>query len=267
MWLLSTYRAELHYFPDTRSLSEGFAILSHTWLGAEQTFQQVRDICARCKQSGQNPRDLVSDKIRNCCITAERDGYKWLWIDSCCIDKSSSTELSEAINSMFDWYVLAEVCYAYLEDVHKDPEDDESEFLEARWHTRGWTLQELLAPAVLVFLSANWKPIGTKHSLSSMVSMATGIPEEYITREWDMFQAPVSQRMSWASERKTTRVEDEAYCLLGIFSINMPTLYGEGRRAFQRLQLEIVKQSQDTTLLASSQKCRRYCNPIKCDRM
>ena len=135
MWLLSTSRAELHYFADTRSIPGGYAILSHTWSKSEQTFQQVRDICVRCEESSQNPRDLVSDKICNCCKLAERDGYKWVWIDSCCIDKSSSMELSEAINSMFDWYVFAEVCYVYLEDVRTDPRKNPRQFFRARWHT------------------------------------------------------------------------------------------------------------------------------------
>ena len=262
MWLLNTHDAKLHDVADTRSLPGGYAILSHTWSGAEQSFREVRDICARSEGLGQNPRYFVSDKIRNCCIIAERDGYDWVWIDSCCIDKSSSAELSEAINSMFDWYVLAEVCYVYLEDVRSDPNANPAEFIAARWHTRGWALQELLAPDVLVFLSSDWKPVGTKQSLCSLVSQATRIPEAFITRQLDMFQAPVGQRMSWASGRKTTRVEDEAYCLLGIFSINMPTLYGEGRRAFQRLQLEIVKQSQDTTLLAWGGWPEETLNPM-----
>ena len=73
-----------------------------------------------CKITGETPRHRVGEKIRRCCEIAERDGYEWIWIDSCCIDKTSSTELSEAINSMFNWYALSEVCYVYLEDVEDD---------------------------------------------------------------------------------------------------------------------------------------------------
>ena len=254
MWLLSTSRAELHYFPEPGAVPGGYAILSHTWSQEvpEQTFQEVQAIRAQCMKSGDNPLDFVSKKIRHCCSVAQRDGYAWVWIDTCCINKESSTELSEAINAMFNWYVLAEVCYAHLEDVSSsdDPHAKGSQFRRARWHTRGWTLQELLAPAVVVFLSADWVPIGTKRELCGPLESCTGIYRGIFTRDYDFFSAPVAMRMYWASQRKTTRVEDEAYCLLGLFNINMPTLYGEGRQAFQRLQLEITKRSLDTTLFA-----------------
>ena len=252
MWLLSTSRAELHYFSDPSAVQEGYAILSHTWSQSvpEQTFQQVQAIHARCQETGQIPRDLVSNKIRNSCLVAERDGYVWVWIDSCCIDKASSAELSEAINSMFNWYILAEVCYALLDDVpvRDDIRAAGSRFRHARWHTRGWTLQELLAPALLVFLSADWTPIGTKYELCALVGECTGISAAFLTREKSIFDASIAERMGWAAHRKTTRVEDEAYCLFGIFNVNLPTLYGEGRQAFQRLQLEIAKHNRDTTL-------------------
>ena len=137
MWVLSTARAELHYFSDSAAVTGGYAILSHTWTqdpAGEQTFQDVQDIIKNCKARGQNPRDHVGDKIRRCCEIAESDGYDWVWIDSCCIDKTSSTELSEAINSMFNWYALSEVCYVYLEDVEDDddPDDEDSDFQNAR---------------------------------------------------------------------------------------------------------------------------------------
>ena len=253
MWLLSTSRAELHYFPDYGSIPGGYAILSHTWsLDGEQTFQDVKAIMTSCKKTGANPRDHVSEKIRKCCEIAERDGYAWVWIDSCCIDRGSSTALSEAINSMFTWYALSEVCYAFLEDVHQQdsPYPKGSEFRRARWHTRGWTLQELLAPAFVVFLSMEWEPIGTKSTLDLIISDFTGIHHNYLNRRWNILHASIAERMAWAAERHTTRVEDEAYCLLGLFSIHMPTLYGEGRQAFQRLQAELVKSYPDTSLFA-----------------
>ena len=156
MWLLSTDRAELHYFARNLDVIGGYAILSHTWDGDEQTLQEVRAIGERCRASGTKPRDdpELSSKIRECCIVAEKHGHRWVWIDSCCIDKTSSSELSEAINSMYQWYKAAEMCYAYLADV--PTKCTLSTFLKSRWHTRGWTLQELIAPDSVTFLSVDW---------------------------------------------------------------------------------------------------------------
>ena len=253
MWLLSTDRAELHFFATPESVTGGYAILSHTWgHGNEQSFQEIQALRERCAVSGENPRDLASPKIRECCILAERHGYQWLWVDSCCIDKTSSTELSEAINSMFRWYSLAEVCFAYLEDVERDCVLDAagSAFRTARWHLRGWTLQELIAPMLVIFVSRDWQVIGNKVELAPLLQQVTGVWRQVFTREVHYSVISVAQRMSWASNRSTTRIEDEAYCLMGLFNVNMPTLYGEGRQAFQRLQHEIMKQSVDTSLFA-----------------
>lgn len=252
MWLLSTSRAELHFFPDAGAVDGGYAALSHTWGTYEQSFQEVQAIRTQCASTGQNPRDLVSAKIREFCILAEKDGYMWGWVDSCCIDKTSSTELSEAINSMFTWYSQAEICYAFLADVPRDCVLDSpgSAFRTSKWHTRGWTLQELIAPAIVVFLSKDWKLLGTKAQLAPLLSNITDISTAILTRETQYFQVSLAVRMSWASKRKTTRIEDEAYCLMGLFNVNMPTIYGEGRQAFHRLQLEIMKQTADTSLFA-----------------
>ena len=254
MWLLSTDRAEHRFFADPSTIPGGYAILSHTWSQTEeeQSFQDVQRIIADCKRRGRNPRDHVSDKIRNCCLQAERDGFAWVWIDTCCINKESSTELSEAVNSMFNWYTISDICYAYLEDVPADDklEAEDSAFRKARWHTRGWTLQELLAPVLVVFMSRDWKLLGTKADLSALLSDITDIYRDYLTRRRAVLHAPVAERMGWAASRNTTRIEDEAYCLLGLFDIHMPTIYGEGRRAFQRLQQEIIRQSYDTSLFA-----------------
>ena len=247
-------RAELHHFPNSHSVPGGYAILSHTWShSGEQTFQEIQVNAAVCKGTTHNPRDRVSPKIRDCCLTAERDGHRWVWIDTCCINKESSTELSEAINSMFSWYVLSEVCYAYLEDVPSgdNPQAEDSLFRQARWHTRGWTLQELLAPAFVVFMSSDWKRIGTKNDLGNVLADRTGIAEVYLTRERSFFASSIGERMKWACDRQTSRVEDEAYCLLGLFNISIPIVYGEGRQAFQHLQQELARrQYVDTTLFA-----------------
>ena len=258
MWLLSTDRAELHYFSSPEAVDGGYAILSHTWGEKEQTFQDTQDLRDRGERTGKNPRDLAREKVRECCILAERHGYKWIWNDTCCIDKTSSTELSEAINSMFLWYSCAEVCFAYLVDVESDCELDaeDSSFRTARWHSRGWTLQELIAPFLVLFVSRDWKIIGNKQELAPLLQWITHVEKEVLTREIHFSEVCVARRMLWAAKRSTSRVEDEAYSLMGLFNINMPPIYGEGQQAFQRLQREIMKRSFDTTLFA------RNCNDI-----
>ncbi|TBU29678.1 heterokaryon incompatibility protein-domain-containing protein [Dichomitus squalens] len=250
MWLLSTGRAKLHEFVSPESVPGGYAILSHVWDKEEQSFQELRRLARECAVTGANPRDLASPKIRRCCQLAERHGYQWLWADTCCIDKTSSAELSEAINSMFRYYSLADVCYAYLRDVPRDDflHNVDSAFRRSKWHSRGWTLQELLAPKFLIFLSQEWVPLGSKADLAPLVEEITGIPCAVLTFGMSMEQISVARRMSWAAVRETTRPEDEAYCLMGIFGISMSTLYGEGRRAFGRLQEEIMKHTPDTSL-------------------
>ena len=169
------------------------------------------------------------------------------------IDKRSSAELSEAINSMYTWYANAEVCYAYLSDVSESAAIDGagSECARSRWFTRGWTLQELIAPRSMVFYSANWTKIGEKsNSISPLLSTTTGIDADILTGDRELETASVAKRMSWAARRTTTRTEDLAYSLMGIFSVNMPMLYGEGAKAFISLQEEIMKASDDETLFA-----------------
>ncbi|KAL1948106.1 hypothetical protein VTO73DRAFT_12181 [Trametes versicolor] len=238
-----------------------YAILSHTWdPQGEQTFQDRLFALANKLQSDElPPQSILSDprlaeKIRRSCAVAREAGYKWLWIDSCCIDKASSSELSEAINSMYVWYKHSAVCFAFLPDVSGEDElaAEKSEFRRSRWFTRGWTLQELIAPHVVVFLSKDWGPIGTKSTLASTVASITHISEPVLNHTQDVKDASVAMRMAWASQRVTTREEDEAYSLMGIFGVNMPALYGEGRYAFIRLQEEILEQECDQSLFAWS---------------
>lgn len=262
MWLLSTARAELHYFPSAEEAARvGFAILSHYWDGHEQTFQETKHICARCKADGTNPLDFSSDKVRESCKLAERLGHDWIWNDTCCIDKSSSSELSEAINSMWTYYSLAEVCLTYLGDRSSTDFDTDLNAVKAqrrgysqapfgKWATRGWTLQELIAPKDVLFLSQEWMIKGTRYYLADVLQKETRIPAAVLTRQVDVCSFSVAERMSWAAERKTTRVEDEAYSLFGIFNVYLPPLYGEGRNAFRRLQEEIMKNTIDTSLFA-----------------
>jgi hypothetical protein len=226
-----------------------YAILSHTWGPDELTFKHM-------EQKGYVP----SKKIDGCCKEALKDGLKFVWVDTCCIDKSSSSELSEAINSMWEWYRRSEVCYAYLSDVppHTVVEEPYSSFSQSRWFTRGWTLQELIAPGVVVFYDEAWNLIGRKSQsrkyggtkFRERLSQITGIDDEVLAAPSSFRDYSVAQRMSWASNRTTTRLEDCAYSLLGLFEINMPLLYGEGNRAFQRLQEEILRVSDDESLFA-----------------
>ncbi|KAK7420774.1 hypothetical protein QQX98_002578 [Neonectria punicea] len=218
-----------------------YATLSHTWGDEEVTFQDLQQSGGKSKKG--------FNKIVSCCAQAKKDGIEWIWIDTCCIDKTNSAELSEAINSMYAWYQHSAVCYVFLEDVPpRIPYFPNSEFRKARWFTRGWCLQELIAPAKVEFYANDWSDIGTKWSLHQTIKEITGIPREaLLERHLDDYS--VAQRMSWASKRITTRVEDEAYCLLGIFDINMPLIYGEGRKSFQRLQTEIMRQEEDYSFL------------------
>ncbi|PIL28702.1 hypothetical protein GSI_08746 [Ganoderma sinense ZZ0214-1] len=194
----------------------------------------------------------LSPKIREACAVARTNGYRYVWIDSCCIDKSSSSELSEAINSMYEWYARADVCYAYLADVPPgvDHQAEDSFFRKSRWFTRGWTLQELIAPRRVEFLSKDWAPVGSKHVLARLVENVTKIDYKALLHLESLDNFSVAQRLSWAANRETTRREDRAYSLLGIFDIHMPTLYGEGDRAFRRLQELIMQRLPDQSLFA-----------------
>ncbi|CZR65466.1 uncharacterized protein PAC_15366 [Phialocephala subalpina] len=222
-----------------------YAILSHRWEEEEVTFQDFQEV-----QNSKGDAKKGWSKIEGCRAQGAKDGYQWVWIDSCCIDKSSSAELTEAINSMFNWYRKAQVCYTYLSDVPSTTDWEEkhrqdSNFRRSKWFTRGWTLQELLAPEDLKFFTDDWVTIGTKDSLQPLLSEITGI------FDFKKFgQASIAQKMSWASKRETTRIEDRAYSLMGLFGVNMPPLYGEGEKAFLRLQLEIMRSSDDESLFA-----------------
>jgi hypothetical protein len=224
-----------------------YAILSHTWGKEEVSLQDLAQPEVSRKEGFK--------KIRYCCEQSLKDNLEFAWVDTCCIDKSSSAELSEAINSMFRWYLNAGVCYAYLQDVatvYPGSSGPGPEFENSKWFTRGWTLQELLAPDAVVFYSASWQKIGTKKELISTLSRITNIDSHFLGPEADtrLRFASIAQKMSWASKRKTTRVEDIAYSLLGIFDISLPLLYGESTRAFTRLQEKLIEQYHDHSIFA-----------------
>ena len=233
-----------------------YAILSHTWGAEEVTFPQYANPESRLLRG--------YEKIEQSCRLAAERAIGYVWVDTCCIDKSSSAELSEAINSMYNWYKSAKFCFVYLfdfeayekyeghyQDLETAYESDPAlrSFSRCKWFTRGWTLQEMLAPNAVEFFDANWKFFGEKHDMISLLTFVTKIASEFF---WNPRTASVAQKFSWAAHRETTRVEDIAYCLLGLFDINMPLLYGEGVKAFKRLQLEILSSSEDESIFAWS---------------
>lgn len=332
MWLLNVNTKQLECF--NADETPDYAILSHTWGEDEVTFDDVRQGC------GQNKNGW--HKLEFVCHQAAEGGLQYAWVDTCCIDKSSSAELSEAINSMFRWYHGAQACYALLSDVllpsagHGRPNgerlfpnsfnghaahgsaplrmrdggveeseevtsrmslpsyEDSRHFLMASdvdfircygwlarssWFCRGWTLQEMIAPKEVYFFDKAWNMLGLRTPMAAFLSRITRIDGRVLTwsrrplRPWRKGQSDysglqdtvaitmstlravldsfsVAQRMSWAAGRVTTRLEDEAYCLLGMFDVNMPMVYGEGRRAFLRLQEQIIQTSTDHSIFA-----------------
>ena len=264
-----------------------YAILSHTWGDDEVFLSDMDDPATAQKKDG-------FAKIEYCCRQAGKDGLDWAWVDTCCIDKSSSAELSETINSMFRYYSGAMVCYAYLSDIDAVQLSgcDSAAALakrlekEARWFRRGWTLQEFIAPYSLTFFATDWTPLVSKadwrESLRHQrlrlqpldqgnasgdddgdgeeLTSVAGIPLAVLLKAEPLSQIPVATRMRWARRRQTTRAEDIAYCLLGILGVNMPLLYGEGGRAFFRLQEEVLRKTEDYSVLAWSGLTNKlYC--------
>jgi hypothetical protein len=229
-----------------------YAILSHTWghNDSEVTYQDV--------MMGTGKEKPGYDKIRFCGQQAANNKLSYFWVDTCCIDKTSSAELSEAINSMFHWYRDATICFIYLEDVLEDKEITMLSMASVRWFSRGWTLQELIATRNVEFYAGDWTFLGTKDNYCEELSSITGIHVEALQNQ-HMEAFSIAQRMSWASNRTTTRPKDIAYCLLGLFNVNMPLLYGEGKeKAFVRLQEEIMKDSDDHSIFAWT---KPFANP------
>jgi hypothetical protein len=232
MWLLNTHTLELEAF---LSRIPDYAILSHRWEGTEElSFGNVTSELQHLKGY---------QKVVIFCEEATRHGFQYAWVDTCCIDKKSSAELGEAINSMYMWYKKATVCFVYLYDV-----EGSDAIGQSSWFTRGWTLQELIAPTKLHFYDRNWSLIASKHDLSAELETITGIPQDAL-QSFRHDDFCIAEKMAWAARRTTTREEDSAYCLLGLFDVNMPLLYGEGSKAFLRLQEEIMRTSTDMSIL------------------
>lgn len=283
MWLINTATIELEYFagpedaprPGVPELPR-YAILSHTWGKEEVTFQELRAL---------KPIDPVRSKsgfakIEKTCELARQFGRngRYVWIDTCCIDKTSSAELSESINAMYQYYNKAYICFVWLDDWKSRVSWDQLKGLPykkasvhaedppegvLRWFTRGWTLQELIAPEKVQFYDRSWTLRGSKNEphVLKYLSRITGIPEVVLEDSHALEFQCLGKRMSWAAYRHTSRIEDMAYCLLGLFGVNMPLLYGEGPKAFIRLQEEILRTSTDFSLFAwqSNQPWNESC--------
>ncbi|KAB5563322.1 heterokaryon incompatibility protein-domain-containing protein [Coniochaeta sp. 2T2.1] len=255
MIIINAHTLELETFMDESAMPP-YAILSHTWGAEEVTMQEFQ----LCDQATRTKAGYL--KIQKTCeLAISTFGLNYAWVDTCCIDKKSSAELSEAINSMFRWYAQAKVCIVFLEDLDVDPftpclrengYTPTTAFERCRWFSRGWCLQELIAPqhGALTFHDSSWRDIGSRHQLANYIRRRTGISQNLLEGDAELQDFSIAQRMSWAANRHTTRIEDRAYSLLGIFDVNMPLLYGEGPRAFLRLQDEISRDSQDLSIFA-----------------
>ena len=234
-----------------------YAILSHTWNATgEVSFDDMKDLgVARARSAW--------SKIAQTCTRARSQNIDYVWIDTCCIDKSSSAELTEAINSMFQWYKKARSCYAYLSDLAESPNGDpasdrarqqlRADLGRCQWFSRGWTLQELIAPKAVEFFDCSWTHRGMKASLRYEIALITDIDVSVLSNSEELSTIPVARKMSWAAKRQTTRPEDIAYSLLGIFGVNLPMIYGEGSKAFIRLQEAVAQSTNDLSLFAWSE--------------
>ena len=221
-----------------------YAILSHTW-GADTEEVTYRDLI-----DGTGKNKVGYRKIQFCGEQASRDNLHNFWVDTCCIDKSNITEVGEAINSMFRWYRDAAKCYVFLSDVPRADVDTtehsqqlpwESAFRTSRWFTRGWTLQELIAAKTVEFYSRDHVLLGNKTSLHQQICGITGIATKAL-QGYSLEDFSIEERLRWVDKRETTKDEDLAYCLLGIFNVSLPLIYGEGRmKAMRRLEQVIME--------------------------
>lgn len=278
MRLLNVHTLELRDFFDCNVPK--YAILSHRWGKHEPSSEEFR--------TGRAIKGPGYKKVVNLCLLLRarselkwsnqfkhdewsRQKLDWCWVDTCCVDKHSSAELSESVNSAWKWYSRAAICVVYLADVKTEGKTSKQvleAFCSSSWWTRGWTLPELLAPQRLLLVDADWRVLGHKCNrtclcrydaswarnygprLNEVVSNVTSIPNIYLEHTETISSASIARRMSWAAHRVTSREEDAAYCLLGLFDVHMPIVYGEGDQAFLRLQEEIVKRTNDQSIFA-----------------
>jgi hypothetical protein len=256
MRLINTSSYKLQDFPSSHE-RPAYAILSHTWRGSgEATYHDLQTLNRWSMRSMSSADGGTYHKVYNACRVAKADGLRWLWIDSCCIDHSSSAEVQEAINEMWSWYAGAEVCYGHLEDLSNSlvqwTKAEERalyrQLSKCRWFARSWTLPELLAPRAFKFYDGRWTFLGTRDALARTLAKITGIDMLVLIRRRRISTFSIATRMSWASKRQARRIEDRTYSLLGIFDVYMPICYGEGARAFRRLQEELIRNNLDQSI-------------------
>ena len=269
MRLINTDTRLIEKFDDPSNVpNSGYAILSHTWTIKPDKELELEDIRTAGNEAAKAKLVEVNPKTRETCRLAQMSALSYAWIDTICIDQNSSSDKSEAINAMYRYYQDAKICFTHLFDVdghgitltdfnpNKPDTDDmkavRKEFNNARWFKRGWTLQELLAPPRLWFYDKNWNWLGSRDELCNTIADITRIEPGVLQDAQRMWACSIAKRMSWAAGRETRRQEDKAYSLLGIFGVNMPMIYGEGARAFIRLQEEIIKISDDQSLFTWS---------------
>jgi len=238
-----------------------YAILSHTWGAGEVIYSDLET------NTNNWQRKAGYEKIKFCADQAKRHGLQYFWVDTCCIDKSDAIELQTAINSMFRWYRDAKRCYVFLSDVSCPSTSSsstasqqpgvpswESIFRDSRWFTRGWTLQELIAPQIVEFYSMEGVFLGDKRSLEAVICDVTGIPARAL-RGTPLSDFTTSEREAWARNRETKYAEDMAYSLLGIFDVHIPLIYGEGREnAQRRMREEVLRSVKGEVQLSNSGK-------------
>ncbi|KAM7218546.1 hypothetical protein V8F06_006150 [Rhypophila decipiens] len=266
-WLLN-YEAEVaegiidELLPKQRARIQAKARSLENRTGYRKIKSFINTVRSFPRQKGQLPRSFNVTHFRRASTDPRASNIDklgpvdvdYVWIDTCCINKESSAELSEAINSMYMWYKNARLCLTYLSDVNVAENDlasaspGQSSFSRSRWFSRGWTLQELISPRIVLFYNRHWEYITDRYSAAYEIRERTGVSPDHFGQK--LTDRPISERMSWASNRETTRVEDRAYCLMGIFGVNMPLLYGEGDRAFHRLLREIANMSGDQSIFA-----------------
>nr|OQO28369.1 hypothetical protein B0A51_04646 [Rachicladosporium sp. CCFEE 5018] len=277
MRLLNIHTLELKDFVSD-SDRPPYAIASHRWGAEEVTYRDLTDNKESCKAK------VGYRKIQGFCETTQRwNEYvkepalqcHWLWVDNCCINKGDLSEVNEAINSTFAWYSTAVVCWAYLEDVFGSTI---AELQRSVWFKRGWTLHELLAPRTVVFLSHHWVTLGHKcwlHPsvligyecclpmpvLNRVLAVVTGIPEMILYRYDQSTELEAKVKIGWLKDRETTRVEDMSYCLLGIFNVFLPTIYGEREHARERLLEQIDKRRKAKRASSSAKQLTTYLSP------
>ncbi|KAF2173993.1 hypothetical protein M409DRAFT_62179 [Zasmidium cellare ATCC 36951] len=269
MRLLNVHSLQLEKYDDIEETPE-YAILSHRWSKNEMRFGHFHvvdwDSIRKSALDASHVDDVGLAKILSACAVTKTFNLDYLWIDTCCIDGSSSTEVTQAINSMFRWYQRASVCLAYLFDVSTDTSEygqciDKSLYIrkksqllrigpieKSQWFKRGWTLQELLAPRELVFFDHAWRRIGVKTEMTKQIEAATRIDPKYLTGNFE--DASIATKLSWVADRTTTLPDDMAYCMVGILGVSMDTRYGEEERAFMRLQELLIEKVADDSIFA-----------------